>query len=44
MSKKVTNLIFYNLEYAVPIGKQGQTYNFRKCNFANLIKTKTPFT
>lgn len=37
--KKVfTNFIFYNLEYDVPIGKQGQTYNFHKYNFANLIK------
>lgn len=39
-----TNFIFYNLEYVVSIGKQGQAYNFHKCNFANFIKVKTPFT
>lgn len=39
-----TNFIFYNLEYVTPIGKQGQAYNFRKCNFANFIKARTRFT
>lgn len=39
-----TNFISYNLEYVVSIGKQGQAYNFHKCNFANFIKAKTPFT
>lgn len=37
-------IFFYNLEYVVPIGKQGQAYNFHKCNFANFIKAKTLFT
>lgn len=39
-----TNFIFYHLEYVVPESKQGQAYNFHKCNFANLIKAKPSFT
>lgn len=35
-----TTFIFNNFEYDVPKGKQGQAYNFHKCNFANFIKIK----